>query len=359
MQQIRKIIHIDMDAFYASIEQRDFPELRGKPVAVGRAKDRGVVAAASYEARKYGVFSAMPSITAIKKCPQLIFVPARFDVYRAVSEQIRGIFREYTDLVEPLSLDEAFLDVTNNKKNMPSASLIAKEIKKRIQEDIFLTASAGISYNKFLAKIASDMNKPDGFYLIKPQDAIAFLEQLSIEKFFGIGKITAQKMRSMGITNGKELKAQDRHFLIRHFGKSGIYFYDVVRGIDNRQVEANRERKSIGVERTFPVDLQTKDEILSALHNIEQELISHLKEGNYKGKTLILKMKFHDFKQVTHGMTFSHAISYNDTEQLRNASMQLLSEMNIDQKKIRLLGLTLTNFTDEINMQEIQLTLNF
>jgi DNA polymerase-4 len=195
--------------------------------------------------------------------------------------------------------------------------------------------------------------------LIKPQDAIVFLEQLPIEKFFGIGKITAQKMRSMGISNGKELKAQERHFLVRHFGKSGMYFYDAVRGIDNRQVEANRERKSVGVERTFPVDLQTKDEILSALNNIEQELILHLKEGNYKGKTLILKMKFHDFKQVTHGVTFSHAISVINTEQLHNASRQLLSEMHIEQKKIRLLGLTLTNLTNETNVSEIQLTLNF
>jgi DNA polymerase-4 len=359
MQQIRKIIHIDMDAFYASIEQRDFPELRGKPVAVGRAKDRGVVAAASYEARKYGVFSAMPSVTALKKCPQLIFVPARFDIYRSVSAHIREIFKEYTDLIEPLSLDEAFLDVTKNKKNMPSASLIANEIKGRIWEETSLTASAGISYNKFLAKIASDINKPNGFYLIKPQDAIAFLEQLPIEKFFGIGKVTAQKMRMMGITNGVELKGKEKSFLIRYFGKAGAYFYDVVRGIDNRPVIANRERKSIGVERTFPVDLQTEADISSALNNIEKELIELLKEGNYKGRTLILKMKFHDFKQVTHGITFSRPLSGNNEERLHHTTLQLLSEMNVEQKRIRLLGLTLTNLTDETNIPDIQLTLNF
>ncbi len=346
-----------MDAFYASIEQRDFPELRGKPVAVGRAKDRGVVAAASYEARKYGVFSAMPSVTALKKCPQLIFVPARFDVYHAVSAQIREIFREYTDLVEPLSLDEAFLDVTDNKKNMPSASLIAKEIKKRIWEETSLTASAGVSYNKFLAKIASDMDKPNGFYLIKPQDAIAFLDQLPIDKFFGVGKITAQKMRSMGITNAIELRAKDRHFLIQHFGKAGSHFYDVVRGIDNRQVDANRERKSLGVERTFPNDIQTQQEILSALENIKIELNKLLEKGDYKGRTLILKIKFHDFKQATHGITFSHPIT--TMEQLHITTKQLLSEMDIEKKKIRLLGLTITNFIDENSNAQAQLTLDF
>ncbi|MDR0367780.1 MAG: DNA polymerase IV, partial [Bacteroidales bacterium] len=309
MENIRKIIHVDMDAFYASIEQRDFPELKGKPVAVGRAKDRGVVAAASYEARKYGVFSAMPGVTALRKCPDLIFVPARFDVYREVSLQIRAIFKEYTDLVEPLSLDEAFLDVTVNKKDMPSASIIAMEIKERIREQTALTASAGVSYNKFLAKTASDMNKPNGFYLIRPQDAIAFLEQLPIEKFFGVGKVTAQKMKSMGINKGLDLKMKDKLFLITHFGKAGVYFYDVVRGIDNRPVEPNRERKSVGVERTFPNDLQTQFEIITHLYHIEQELITLIDKGKYQGRTLILKMKFHDFKQATHGITFSKPIT--------------------------------------------------
>ena len=346
-----------MDAFYASIEQRDFPELRGKPVAVGRAKDRGVVAAASYEARKYGVFSAMPSVTALRKCPDLIFASARFDVYKEVSSQIQAIFKEYTDLVEPLSLDEAFLDVTNNKKDMPSASLIAKEIKYKIWEKTSLTASAGVSYNKFLAKIASDMNKPNGFFLIKPKDAIAFLEQLPIEKFFGVGKVTAQKMKSMGICNGLALKAKDKYFLIQHFGKAGSYFYDVVRGIDNRQVEANRERKSLGVERTFPNDLQSQFEIVTELYHIEKELISQIEKGEYKGKTLILKMKFHDFKQATHGITFVKPIIH--FEQLHKISKQLLSEMDIESKKIRLLGLTLTNFMEQENPKDTQLTLDF
>ena len=357
MENIRKIIHIDMDAFYASIEQRDFPELRGKPIAVGRAKERGVVAAASYEARKYGVFSAMPSVTAMKKCPDLIFTPARFDVYKEVSSQIQAIFKEYTDLVEPLSLDEAFLDVTNNNKNMPSASLIAKEIKDKIKTKTSLNSSAGVSYNKFLAKIASDMNKPNGFFLIKPKDAIAFLEQLPIEKFFGVGKVTAQKMKSMGITNGLELKAKDKYFLIQHFGKTGSYFYDVVRGIDNRQVEANRERKSLGVERTFPNDLQTQFEIITELYHIEKELISQIEKGEYKGKTLILKMKFHDFKQATHGVTFAKPIT--KFEQLHQTSKQLLSEMDVESKKIRLLGLTLTNFMEQENSKCMQLTLDF
>ena len=346
-----------MDAFYASIEQRDFPELKGKPIAVGRAKDRGVVAAASYEARKYGVFSAMPSITALKKCPDLIFVPARFDVYREVSSQIQAVFREYTDLVEPLSLDEAFMDVTENKKNMPSASIIAKEIKNRIWDTTSLTASAGVSYNKFLAKIASDMNKPNGFYLIKPKDAEAFLEQLPIEKFFGVGKVTAQKMRSMGITTGLELKTKDKLFMIQHFGKVGAYFYDVVRGIDNRSVDANRERKSVGVERTFPQDLQTQFEIITELYHIEKELIAQIEKGDYKGRTLILKMKFHDFKQATHGITFAHAVT--GFEQLHQASKQLLSEMGTESKKIRLLGLTLANFIDEDNPKDMQLTFDF
>ena len=346
-----------MDAFYASIEQRDFPDLRGKPVAVGRAKDRGVVAAASYQARKYGVFSAMPSVTALKRCPQLIFVPPRFDVYRAVSEQIRTIFKEYTDLVEPLSLDEAFLDVTDNKKNMPSASLIAKEIKDRIFLETSLTASAGVSYNKFLAKIASDVNKPNGFFLIKPQDAIQFLNQLPIEKFFGVGKKTAEKMKSINITNAVELRAKDKHFLIQHFGKAGAYFYDIVRGIDNRRVEANRERKSIGVERTFPNDLQTLSEINHALEKIKTELILLLEKGQYKGRTLILKIKFHDFKQATHGITFSYPIT--KSEQLHSATKQLLSEMDIDNKKIRLLGLTITNFIEEDKAVNVQLTIDF
>ncbi len=344
-----------MDAFYASIEQRDFPALKGKPIAVGRAKDRGVVAAASYEARKYGVFSAMPSVTAIKKCPDLIFVPARFDVYREVSSQIRAIFFEYTDLVEPLSLDEAFLDVTTDNKNRFSASLIAKEIKKQIWEQTALTASAGVSYNKFLAKIASDMDKPDGFYLIHPKDAIAFLEQLPIEKFFGVGKVTAQKMKSMGINNGLELKEKDKIFLINNFGKAGVYFYDVVRGLDNRPVEPDRERKSVGVERTFPQDLQTQFEIVTKLYHIEQELISLIEKGEYQGRTLILKMKFHDFKQATHGITFQKPII--EFQQLHQASKQLLSEMDTVEKKIRLLGLTITNFVDSESPQDMQLML--
>jgi DNA polymerase-4 len=357
MENNRKIIHIDMDAFYASIEQRDFPELRGKPTVVGRSKDRGVVVAASYEARKYGVFSAMPSAVALRKCPQLLFVPTRFEVYRAVSEEIQTIFREYTDLVEPLSLDEAFLDVTINRKQMASASLIALEIKKRIFDTVALTASAGVSYNKFLAKIASDMDKPDGFYLIRPNEALAFLEQLPVEKFYGVGKVTAQKMKAMNIHTGLDLKNQDKHFLIQHFGKAGMYFYDVVRGIDKREVEANRERKSIGVERTFPSDLHTYMEIVNQLHHIEMELIRLIEKDQYKGKTLILKMKFHDFKQATHSITLSNPFA--DAGQLHEATHQLLSEMDTEEKKVRLLGLTLTNFISDNTVSPAQLTLDF
>lgn len=346
-----------MDAFYASIEQRDAPELRGQPIVVGREKGRGVVVAASYEARKYGVYSAMPSAIAQRKCPHLIFVPAHFEKYREVSQQIRSIFLEYTDLVEPLSLDEAYLDVTNNKKNMPSASLIAMEIKKKIHDTLSLTASAGVSYNKFLAKIASDINKPDGFYLIHPKDALVFLEQLPIGKFYGVGKVTAQKMNALHIRTGKDLKNMDKQDLIRHFGKAGAYFYDVVRGIDTHVVEANRERKSVGVERTFPNDLRTHDEIVSQLYPIEIELIRLIENGNYKGRTLILKIKFHDFKQATHGITLTKPVL--DFEQLHHATTHLLSEMEIDQKHIRLLGLTISNFIPAHPDSATQLTIDF
>ena len=258
---MRKIIHIDMDAFYASVEQRDFPELRGKPVAVGWSSDRGVVTTASYEARKFGVKSAMASKIALRMCPALIFVPPRFEVYHQVSLEIRNIFFEYTDLVEPLSLDEAFLDVTSNKKNIPSATLIAKEIKTRIKEKTGLTASAGISLNKFLAKIASDMIKPDGIFLISPEKAVEFVEKLPIEKFFGIGKVTAEKMHQMGIKNGFDLKQFTESELIKRFGKVGKYYYLNARAEDPREVNPNRIMKSLGAENTFPKDLNDRESI--------------------------------------------------------------------------------------------------
>ena len=249
--KIRKIIHIDMDAFYASVEQRDYPELRGKPIAVGHAEERGVVATASYEARRYGVHSAMSSQKAKRLCPQLIFIPGRMEVYKSVSEQIRDIFRDYTDIIEPLSLDEAFLDVTENKFDIPYAIEIAKEIKRRIREELHLVASAGVSYNKFLAKIASDYRKPDGLFVIHPNRAQHFIDRLPVESFWGVGPVTAQKMYQLGIYNGEQLKACSLNMLTRQFGKTGAIYYDFARGIDNRPVETTRIRKSIGCERTL------------------------------------------------------------------------------------------------------------
>ena len=261
-QQFRKIIHIDMDAFFASVEQRDNPEYRGKPISVGGLGPRGVVAAASYEARKYGVFSAMSSKIARKKCPFLIFVHPRFEAYKKVSDQIGQIFLEYTDLVEPLSLDEAYLDVTHHKKGKPSATLIAKEIKDRIYIETNLTASAGISINKFLAKTASDYRKPNGIFLIKPEDAEAFIEKLPIEKFYGVGKVTAKKMNQLGIFNGLDLKKFSEYDLIRYFGKAGTYYYHIARAVDNRKVEPYRVQKSVGAENTFETDLSEKEDLL-------------------------------------------------------------------------------------------------
>ncbi|MCK5700612.1 MAG: DNA polymerase IV, partial [Cyclobacteriaceae bacterium] len=252
---MRKIIHIDMDAFFASIEQRDNPDLLGKPVAVGGAGKRGVVAAASYEARKFGVFSAMPASIALRKCPELIFTKPRFDVYKEVSNQIRQIFLEYTDLVEPLSLDEAYLDVTENKKGLGSATIIAREIKSKINSTTHLIASAGVSINKFLAKVASDQDKPDGLYVIKPNQAESFVDGLAIEKFFGIGKVTAKKMHELGINTGADLKQISIEELVRRFGKVGRYYFDIARAIDKRLVNPNRIRKSLGAERTFEDDL--------------------------------------------------------------------------------------------------------
>jgi DNA polymerase-4 len=276
-----------MDAFYASVEQRDNPELKGKPVAVGGSSNRGVVAAASYEARKFGVRSAMPSKIAIRKCPDLVFVRPRFEVYKQVSNQIREIFHDYTDLVEPLSLDEAYLDVTSNKKEMPSATLIAKEIRAKIKERTNLTASAGISINKFLAKTASDVNKPDGLFLIRPKAAIEYVEKLPIERFFGVGKVTAQKMHNLGIKNGFDLKQLTEDELIRHFGKVGHYYFNIARAIDDREVNPKRIRKSLGAESTFSTDLKDLEKIKAELDKITEEVTRRMKNSGTKGKTLI------------------------------------------------------------------------
>jgi DNA polymerase IV len=341
---MKKIIHIDMDAFYASVEQRDFPELRGKPVAVGWSADRGVVTTASYEARKFGVKSAMASKIAIRMCPDLIFVPPRFEIYRQVSQEIRSIFYEYTDQVEPLSLDEAFLDVTVNKKNIPSATLIAGEIKSRIKEKTGLTASAGISTNKFLAKIASDMNKPDGLFLIPPDKAISFVEKLPIEKFFGIGRITAGKMHDMGIKNGFDLKQLTESELVRRFGKVGQYYYLNARAEDPREVNPNRIMKSLGAENTFPKDLKDRESIENELENLAGILDHRMHHSGTTGKTLTLKVKYADFHQLTRSKTIHDWIS--NKEQLRSLYRELITEVEIG-IGIRLLGLTLSNLNYE------------
>ncbi|MGM0530843.1 MAG: DNA polymerase IV, partial [Bacteroidota bacterium] len=284
-----------MDAFYASIEQRDNPELKGKPVAVGKGSERGVVSAASYEARKYGIHSAMSSKIARQKCPGLIFVPGRMDVYKAVSGEFMEIFFDYTDLVEPLSLDEAYLDVTKNKKNIQSATRIAKEIKERIYEETGLTASAGVSINKFLAKIASDYDKPDGLYVIRPEEAEKFIEALPVEKFHGVGSVTAEKMHHLGIHTGADLKQKPLTWLNKYFGKVGLHYYNISRAIDDREVNPERIRKSVGTERTFEKDLQTRFEIITALYHIEKELMRRMERSGSFGKTLTLKVKFSDF----------------------------------------------------------------
>jgi len=357
MEPVRKIIHIDMDAFYASVEQRDNPELRGKPVAVGGSRQRGVVAAASYEARKFGVRSAMPSVTASRKCPGLIFIKPRFDAYRQVSEQIQSIFHEYTDLVEPLSLDEAFLDVTFHKKGKPSATLIAREIKQRIKDEVNLTASAGVSCNKFLAKIASDYRKPDGIFVIPPEEAEAFVEKLEIDKFFGVGKVTASRFHEMGIHFGRDLKKLERTELIRSFGKAGSYYYDIARGIDNRPVNPNRERKSIGGERTFSQDLYDAQELKHELEIIAEIVWNRVKKKQAMGKTITLKVKYADFEQITRSHTFSGNVI--GMEQLYRTGADLLPYYEAAQKGVRLLGLTLSNLTLPGEGTPVQLTLEF
>lgn len=336
---IKKIIHVDMDAFYASVEQLDHPEWRGKPLAVGGNEVRGVIAAASYEARKYGVYSAMSSVLAVKKCPHLIFAKPRFDRYKEISNQIREIFYEYTDLVEPLSLDEAFLDVTENKVGLKSAILIARQIRAKIKEKTGLNASAGVSYNKFLAKTASDLNKPNGQAVILPEEAQDFLEKLSIGKFFGIGKVTSEKMKSLGIHNGADLKQFSLQFLIRKFGKSGLHYFNIVRGIHHSEVQPHRVRKSISAENTFEHDLSTLDELKIALAPIVEELIRRLERSGIKGRTVTLKIKFSDFTQQTRSRTSEQ---YLERSAIQKITHELL-EQEYFQLPIRLIGVGLRN----------------
>lgn len=339
---IRKIIHVDMDAFYASVEQRDFPEYRGKPLIVGGSPEgRGVVAAASYEVRKFGVHSAMPAAQAVRLCPHAIFVKPRFEVYRKVSEQIREVFFEFTDLVEPLSLDEAYLDVTENHINLPSATLIAKKIKTLIKKKTRLTASAGVAHNKFLAKIASDLDKPDGLAVILPEDAEEFLEKLRIGKFHGIGDATESKMKSLGIHNGKDLKAWSEIDLVEQFGKVGRHYYRIVRGIDNREVKPDRIRKSIGKERTFSEDVDDLNWITNFLAELAGKISDSMKNKNAAGKTVTLKVRYDDFETITRSTSFSHYI--NETGDIAETAKQLLEETEVGKRKVRLLGITLSN----------------
>ena len=345
-----------MDAFYASVEQLDNPVLRGKPVAVGGSRERGVVAAASYEARKYGVRSAMPSKVAKRKCPDLIFVKPRFARYKEISNQIREIFFEYTDLVEPLSLDEAYLDVTYAKKGKPSATLIAQEIRKRIFEETGLTASAGVSYNKFLAKVASDVNKPNGIFVVTPDKAQEFIDNLEVRKFFGIGKVTAEKLNKIGIWFGRDLKQIDRFELVRLFGKSGNYYYDICRGIDHRHVEPTRERKSVGAEQTFSTDLFGEEQLQPKLFQIAEILWDRYARSTAKAKTLTLKYKYADFEQHTRSKTITGWFSTKF--ELETEAKELLRTENFT-KGIRLLGLTFSNFQHEERNEPVQLTIEF
>jgi DNA polymerase-4 len=336
----RKIIHIDMDAFYASVEQLDNPALRGKPVAVGGGGERGVVSAASYEARKFGVRSAMSGVIAIKKCPHIIFVKPRFERYKEISKKIRAIFHDYTDLVEPLSLDEAYLDVTENKKGNPSASLIAKEIRQRIADELHLNASAGISNSKFIAKIASDINKPNGQKTIPPEDVIEFLEELPIKKFFGIGKVTAAKMYNLGIFKGSDLKQKSEFFLTEHFKSSGLHYYNLVRGNFFSQVKPNRERKSVATEHTFITNLTSEIFMLEKLEKISKELEQRLVKSKVSGKTITLKIKYSDFTTQTRSKTVPFFVK--EKAILLETVKELLFQEKV-MNSVRLLGISVTN----------------
>ena len=352
-KQHRKIIHIDMDAFYASIEQRDNPAYRGRPVIVGGSPEgRGVVATASYEARKFGIHSAMSSKRALQLCPEAVFIRPRFDVYKEVSAKLREIFCRYTDLVEPLSLDEAYLDVTHDKQNIGSAIEIAKLIKQAIKDELQLTASAGVSINKFVAKIASDLKKPDGLTFIGPSQIEAFIEKLPVEKFYGVGKVTAEKMKKMNLHTGADLKKLTEEELIKYFGKAGRFYYNIVRGVDERKVEPEREIKSVGAEDTFPYDLTSIDEMNAELDRIAQKVYNRLQQHGLKGRTITLKIKYSDFKQITRNQSFPYPVTEIST--IQATAKQLLASTGRENKKIRLLGITLSNFGEVLPVTKKQ-----
>ena len=343
--RLRKIIHIDMDAFYASVEQRDDPDLRGKPVAVGGSSGRGVVAAASYEARRFGVKSAMPSVTALRRCPMLIFVKPRFEIYRQVSEQIRAIFADYTPLIEPLSLDEAYLDVTDDIRSVGTATAIAAEIRARIAAETGLTASAGISYNKFIAKMASDQNKPDGMCVVTPRQGPAFVAALSVRRFHGIGPVTAAKMERLGIFTGADLRVCDPAFLRQHFGSSSGYFHRAAHGDDDRPVRADRIRKSVGAERTFERDLREDRALFDALERVVDAAWERIERSAVLGRTVTLKVKFADFRQITRARTLTMPIA--DRADFSGAGKSLLQALLPMEFGVRLLGLTLSGLGGE------------
>ncbi|WPR72058.1 DNA polymerase IV [Flavobacterium sp. NG2] len=352
----RKIIHIDMDAFFASVEQLDNPDLRGKAIAVGGAENRGVVSAASYEARKFGVRSAISGVLAKKYCPELIFVRPRFERYKEISKKIHAIFKEYTDMIEPLSLDEAYLDVTQNKKGNPSASMLAEEIRTRIFNEVGLTASAGISVNKFVAKIASDYNKPNGQKTVNPDEVETFLEVLPIRKFYGVGKVTTEKMYQLGIFTGADLKSKSLEFLESHFGKSGTYYYYVVRGIHNSEVKSNRISKSVAAEHTFETNLSSEVFMLEQLDKIAVSLEKRLKKNQVSGKTVTLKIKYSDFTQQTRSKTLPYFIA--DKGLILEAVKELLYQERM-KDSVRLLGISMSNLNTEVKKAVVAVQLKF
>jgi DNA polymerase-4 len=354
----RKIIHIDMDAFYASVEQRDNPELRGRPVAVGYGAKRGVVAAASYDARAFGVHSAMPSTTALRKCPDLVFVPPRFEVYRAISQQIRAIFARYTPLIEPLSLDEAYLDVTRNLRGLATASDTASEIRAAILAETGLIASAGVSYNKLLAKLASDMRKPNGQFVIPPQRGADFIERLPVNKFHGVGPVTAGKLNALGIYTGADLRAQSLGFLQQHFGKSGAWYYAIARGEDDRPVEPNRPRKSSGSEKTFSEDLSLAAEIEAGVIEMADDVWAWCEKNQRFGATVTVKIKFADFRIVTRSRTAPRLVTSRDL--LHEISLALVRGVYPVTMGIRLIGVSVSKFSSKDNAQlDMQLGMRF
>jgi len=347
IQPVRKIIHVDMDAFYASVEQRDDPTLKGKPVAVGYAAARGVVAAASYEARKFGVRSALPSVTALRRCPELVFVKPRFDVYRAVSKQIHAIFADYTPIIQPLSLDEAYLDVTANLRGIATAWATAKEIRARILEETGLTASAGISYNKFLAKLASDQRKPNGQFAVTPEMGAAWVETLPVKRFHGVGPVTARKMQGLGIETGADLRSKPIEFLRAHFGSSAEWYYAIARGEDDRPVDAERIRKSSGSETTFDTDLTGNAEIEAGVLEMAEEVWLWCEKAQEFGRTVTVKVKYADFQIITRSRSLTAGL-VDRREALREMSLSLIRSVLPTPKGIRLVGVTVSNFEERL-----------